>query len=98
MGASFRLAPLGQKSPASHSLHAIAPVSFWYEPDEHMVHCADEAVGAWLPGLQAVGETTPVPHALPAGHDVHSAALLRLSALEKLPDGHGNAAAAPSLQ
>lgn len=59
------------------------------------MHFGDEVMGAWLPGLHANGATTPVPQALPAGHAVHSSALRRLVALEKLPATHGKATAAP---
>jgi hypothetical protein len=63
-----------------------------------MVHCGELADGAWLPGLQAAGTTTPVPHAKPGSHLVHSPLLANAVLLEYVPAVHGSGAAAPCLQ
>ena len=62
------------------------------------MHLSNPAVGALLPGVQAVGATEPVAHALPGGQAVHSAALPKSVALEKVPASHGSAAAEPAAQ
>ena len=50
------------------------------------------------PGAQGVGAVEPVAHELPAGHSVHSPAVVRLVALEKEPARHGSTALAPLAQ
>ena len=52
VGASLRLAPSGQKSPASHCLQAVADDASWYEPGGHSAHCANEAVGVARLGVR----------------------------------------------
>ena len=48
--------------------------------------------------MHAFGAAAPVEHAEPAGHIVHSAALVRLVAFEKVPALHGRAVDAPTGQ
>ena len=50
------------------------------------------------PGKHGEGAVEPVEHDEPDGHGVHSAALLRLGALEYEPAGHGSSAPAPAPQ
>ena len=63
-----------------------------------MVHCDDEANGAWLPGRHGDGKVAPVPQALPGGQTAHSLLLPRPVEFDHEPGSHGSAAAAPGLQ
>ena len=53
---------------------------------------------AMEPAVQGAGAVEPVEQEWPRGQGVHSAALVRLVAAEKVEAGQGRAAAAPSAQ
>ena len=66
---------LAEYRPALHCLHAVWPVSFWYEPGGmlaalHRVHSDDSIASLKLPGAHGDGWVERVAHAAPAGHAV----------------------------
>ena len=52
-------APSMQYEPGVHGLHASWPYSSWNEPAAHLTHAPMLALGAIVPGLQAVGSLLP---------------------------------------
>lgn len=80
------------------ALHAVDPAASWYSPAEHIVHSDWPVLTANVPGVHGACAVEPVAHDEPAGHTVHSAALVRLATSEYEPAGHGSSADAPSGQ
>ena len=80
------------------STQRLLPGALWYLPSAHAVHSVLLALGAWLPGLHGTGAVAPAKLKKPTGLTSHSAALLRLVAVEKRPPGHGSGADAPAAQ
>ena len=98
VGASLSEAPIGQKKPAPHALHAVALNSSWYEPEGHSTHRLLFAADAWLPGLHGVGAIEAVVQLEPGGQSEHCSLAERLEVLEKEPASQGSGAEAPGGQ
>ena len=80
--ASELAAAAEQKPPVGHGSHSVALLAALYLPGGQGVHAVAPAVSEKEPAVQYVGCIEPVPHELPAGHGLHSAAELRSVALE----------------
>ena len=83
--------PMGQRKPASHSTHAVAPLSPWYEPSAHGPHCWLVLPAANVPALHAVGAVEPAKQYEPSPHASHPSALGWPTWLLKRPASHGAA-------
>ena len=81
-----------------HGSHPSWPESFWKLPGSQRSHAGMLAFGATVPGLHAVWRVLPVGAKWPGSVGVHSAALVRLVAVEYEPSRHGSAAEAPTSQ
>ena len=81
-----------------HRLQPVAPVAFWYVPGSHCTQAPSRPTAATVPAAHAVCSVLPVGLKCPGAVGLHSAALVRLVKLEKLPSSHGRGAAEPSLQ
>ncbi len=74
------------------------------DPASHLLQLPCPLAGCTVPGLHSVGSAAPVEQNDPDGHTTQSPSLVieRLSTLIVAfwwrPDGHGSAAAEPSLQ
>ena len=86
--------PVGHLVPTSHSMHADAPESLWYEPSWQGMHWS-LVLRANVPGEHSRGATEPWMQACPAGHGAHPSAEVRPVALLEVPLGHSAAAAVP---
>ena len=75
-------APSGQKLPASHALHPVAPVPSWNVPAPHGSHVAFPVWLEKLPAPHADGRVLPAAQKCPSGHGVHSGAEVRIRAAE----------------
>ncbi len=83
--------PGAQWLPATHCLHVVCPVAFWYAPAGQLLQIFAAGAALKVPGAQAVNSVLPAPHALPARHGWHRAAAASLVASEKEPAGQGSA-------
>lgn len=95
MGATL---PSAHLCPASHSLHAVAPSSPWYEPSGQIVHRPLRLAAAYVPLLHAVASSAPATQKAPAGQSWHSLAPFSPGVLLYVPCMHGSGAEAPSSQ
>ena len=90
--------PCGQRYPASHALHAVAPSAPWYLPSSQLLQAAWRPLAANVPGVHGTGLVAPMPHAAPAGQAWQLSTELRPVWLPNRPDGQGRAAGEPSGQ
>ena len=92
------LLPAGQKKPLGQSAQPVDPGSPWYVPSGHVEQSGVRSAAAKLPALHSTDCVEPATQKEPAGQSVHSASSPRSVSAEKLPAGHGSAAAAPTGQ
>ena len=95
---SAAAAPSAQYEPGVHGSHTSWPGLAWKVPGSHLRHVPMFVLGATVPGPHGVCLVLPVDAKWPLSVGVHSAALVRLVALECEPYLQGSAAAAPSAQ
>ena len=65
-------------------------------PEGQLLHVECLGLALCDPGRHWLGVSEPVAHAYPLGHSVHSSALIKLVALEKLPASQLRGADAPT--
>ena len=89
-------APGGQKLPARHVSHAVAPMSRWNLPPRQAAHAESPAACVYVPALHGCGRTLPARHASPAWQVSHCAVLTRPVLFDHLPGGQAVAIALPA--
>ena len=70
------LLPSSQYEPATHSKHAVWPLTFMNLPASHLSQLPRAASGCTVPGLHGVGSTDPDGQKAPSGHSKQSSLLV----------------------
>ena len=89
------LLAVGQKAPAPHFMHAVAPELGCSEPAAQGVHADCPAFEVELPGTHLAATTAPGPDQLPGGASSHSLWADSPVRFEKVPALHGVGTALP---
>ena len=94
------LLPSSQYEPATHSKHAVWPLSFMKLPAAQAAQLPWPVCGCTVPGLHSVGSAAPVEQKAPSGQMTQSSALVMTWRLAFWcrPIGHGSGSDAPSAQ
>ena len=78
---SGALLPSSQYEPATHSKHAVWPLTFVKLPAAQLAHESELELGAAVPAGHRDGAIEPERHMLPAGHAWHPDCAVRPDSL-----------------
>ena len=73
---SGALLPSSQYEPATHSKHAVWPLTFMNLPASHLSQLLLAAAGCTVPGLHGVASNDPDGQKAPSGHSKQSSLLV----------------------